>query len=57
MKMFGHPKRQFFTSKAKLNFEVYGQWDKITPEAGEKGPFFDIFFSIGHYLKKTVSKG
>ena len=38
MKMFKHPKREFFTSKAKLNFEVYGQRDKITSEAGEKRP-------------------
>ena len=35
------PKREFFSSKARLNFEVYGQGDKITPEAGEKkAPFF-----------------
>ena len=40
MKMFGDPKREFFSSKARLNFEVYGQGDKITPEAGEKGSFF-----------------
>ena len=26
--------------KIKLNFELYGQNDKITTEAGEKGPFF-----------------
>ena len=36
MKMFGHPKREFFTSKARLNSEVYGQASKITPEAGKK---------------------
>ena len=36
MKMFGHPKREFFISTARLNFEVYGQNDKITPEAGKK---------------------
>ena len=36
MKMFGTPKENFFTSKARLNFEVYGKQDKITPEAGKK---------------------
>ena len=36
MKIFGHPKREFFTSKARLNFEVYGQPSKITPEAEKK---------------------
>ena len=40
MKMFEHPKREFFTSKARLNFEVYGQNDKITPEAAEKNITF-----------------
>ena len=40
MKMFEHPKREFFTSKARLNFEVYGQRDKIPPEAGGKRPLF-----------------
>ena len=40
MKMFGHPKRDFFTSKARPNYEVYGQAGKITPEAGGKyAPF------------------
>ena len=39
--MFGHPKREFLTSKARLNFEVlYSQLEKITPEAEEKyAPF------------------
>ena len=32
--MFRCLKREFFTSKARLNFEVYGQPIKITPEAG-----------------------
>ena len=36
MKMFGHPEREFFISKAILNLELYGQKDKITPEAGKK---------------------
>ena len=36
MKMFEHPKRESFTSKARLSFEEYGQYDKITSEAGEK---------------------
>ena len=43
MKMFEHPKKEFFTSKARLNFEIYGQRQRenITPEAGEKmAPFF-----------------
>ena len=26
----------FFTSTARIGFEVYGQTDKITPEAGKK---------------------
>ena len=40
MKLFGTPKEIFFSSKARLNFEVYGQVDKITTEAGEKrAPF------------------
>ena len=45
MKLFGTPKEIFFSSKARLNFEVYGQGDKITPEAGEKkAPFFYFKF-------------
>ena len=32
MKMFGHPKKRIFTSKARLNSEVYGQGRKITAE-------------------------
>ena len=36
--MFGGPKRELFTSKARLDFEVYGQRQKVTPEAGEKRP-------------------
>ena len=40
MKMFGTPKENFFSSKARLNFEVYGQEDKITPEAGGKKALF-----------------
>ena len=32
MKMFGHPKHNFFTQKASLNMELYGQREKITPE-------------------------
>ena len=40
MKMFEHPKREFFTSTARLNFEVYGQNDKITPEGEKKGLLF-----------------
>ena len=41
MKMFGDSKRDFFTSKARLNFEVYDQREKITLEAGvKKAPFF-----------------
>ena len=40
MKMFCAPQKRIFTSKARLNFEVYGQHDKITPEAEEKkAPF------------------
>ena len=40
MKMFGYPKNKIFTLKARLNFEVYGQAAKITPEAGGRlGPF------------------
>ena len=40
MKIFGHPKRDFFTSKAWLYLEICGQKDKITPEAGKKqAPF------------------
>ena len=35
MKLFETPKEIFLNSKARLNFEVYGQGDKITPEAGE----------------------
>ena len=32
MKMFGRPQKIIFTSKARLNSEVYGQASKITPE-------------------------
>ena len=43
--MFGDPKREFFTSKARLNFEVgmylYGQRDKIIPRGwGKKAAFW-----------------
>ena len=34
--MLGHPKDNFFIEKAGVNFEVYGQEPKITPEAGKK---------------------
>ena len=40
--MFGHPKDNFFTKKARINFEVYGQNNAITPEAGEKKAPFSI---------------
>ena len=47
---------------ARLNFEVYGQRDKITPEAEKKGPFFyaEAYFLFttwsGHYIL-SVSVG
>ena len=46
--MFGHTKREFFfTSKAWLNFKVYGQRNKIIPEAGEKrAPFLKKVFQV-----------
>ena len=34
--MFVHPKGNFLTKKARINFEAYGQNNPITPEAGEK---------------------
>ena len=40
MKMFGHPKDNFLLKKSGLIFEVYGQNDKITAEAGEKRLLF-----------------
>ena len=40
MKMFGNPKNIFL--KFKLDFEVYGQRDKITPGAEKKRPLFDF---------------
>ena len=43
MKMFGHTKDNFSLQNPGLIFEVYGQNDKITPEAEKKGSFFDIF--------------
>ena len=44
--MFGLPKRQFFTSKARVNFEVYGHAGKITPELWlrKKAHFSTSFF-------------
>ena len=44
--MFGLPKRQFFTSKARVNFEVYGHAGKITPELRlrKKAHFSTSFF-------------
>ena len=41
MKMFSHPKRFFLFYKLnRLNFEVYGQPNKITPEAKiKRAPF------------------
>ena len=47
MKIFGHPKIDFFISKVSLNFEAYGRQFKITPEAGEK---------IGPFLRKRCHK-
>ena len=40
--MFGYnpQNRFFFISKAMLNFEVYGQQDKITLKAGKNKPLF-----------------
>ena len=32
----GAPQKRIFTSKARLNSEVYGQASKITPEAEKK---------------------
>ena len=39
------PQKEFFTPKARLNLEVYGQRPRITPEGeeGEKGSFFGLF--------------
>ena len=35
-------------------FEVYGQGDQITPEAGKKGSFFDgLFVSVNFYSTKN----
>ena len=59
MKMFGTPKEIFFSSKARLNFEVYGQGDKITPEAREKkAPFSPVQFLCGQKkaYRKEISK-
>ena len=42
----GTPKRIFFCPKARLNFEVYGQREKITPEAVEKKDHF--FWELHH---------
>ena len=46
MKMSGHHKREYLTSKARLYFEVYGQRDKITPKAGEKRPLLNQKFEF-----------
>ena len=48
MKMFGHPKRYFFTSTASLNFEVYSQQNKITTVAEKKRPFYQKFWLLFH---------
>ena len=40
--MFVHPKDNFLTKKARINFEAYGQNNPITPEAGEKRLLFDL---------------
>ena len=55
------PKRDFFSPKARLNFEVYGQEDKITPEAGEKrAPFYQkrgiSQRSYGHWPQRGFPK-
>ena len=57
MKIFGDPKREFLTSKARLNFEVYGQQQgKITPKAEKKiGPFFQGGFSSAFFDIRTCS--
>ena len=46
MKMFGTQKIFFFTSKARLNLEVYGQAVKITPETEKKLQKPEIVFSF-----------
>ena len=56
MNMFGTPKEEKNTSKSRLNFEVYGQHDKITSEAGGKRALFrtpylfDMEFSISFFF-------
>ena len=40
--MFGLPKDNFFTKKARINFEVYGQNYPMTPEAEEKRLLFIV---------------
>ena len=43
MKLFETPKEIFLVQKPGLILKyIYGQEDKITPEAGEKGSFFDF---------------
>ena len=48
-KMFRRPKDNFFPKKARLNFEVYGQNNPITPKAGEWGK--RLLFHLGKSLK------
>ena len=61
MKMFGDPKREFFTSKARLNLEVYGQREKNPRGWGKKAPSFLRISSylIGGFpikIEKQISK-
>ena len=56
MTMFGYPKSDFFSSKTRLDIEEYCQWVKITPERGEKGPFFrEIALTVQRSIAATHS--
>ena len=54
--MFGHPKDNFLPKKARLNFEVYGQNNPITPEAGGKKAPFSSFFFLSELIHLTHSE-
>ena len=59
--MFGHPKDNFFTKKARINFEVYGQNYPITQEAGEKRapflkPIHRRFLVLGPFQQHALIK-
>ena len=48
--MFVHPKDNFLTKKARINFEAYGQDHPITSEAGKKASLLSLLKISFHQM-------